>query len=622
MTTTEPIIIPIEGQADDLINDAKRVQASMDALKKRLSDAGVSQSAYNKAVQNAAKIENERQKELQQTQQILQKTNDSNKKASMSITDFRNAYGVAMDIMRGAQAVYSATIAKTAEYANEVYKLSKVSGENAESTSRLIQVLDDYGISATQAMRATRSLTKEGFTASINDIAKLSDAYNKLGSQQEKNKFAQKNFGKDYASFIPLLEKGSAAILKQADAVNKNLILTDKQAEQYRKLTIAQDQLTDSGTGWANVISNTITPALTWFIDSLNILGVAIDDSINNNKNFFVAYRDAERAILDERDALLEIPPATDDAGDGLGDLASVEDTLKSATQRLTSEFQGLLSAMFSIQGEMDSFAEKTADIADKEKSLREEKGRLAYEMGQVNGNQEKYLDLVRKSIEIDNELKKLDEEKVKATENLAEAGKKRVYDLTQQRLAADGVVDSGEFEYLQDLAVQQGLVSRAAANLAIEESKKADAFVQSYQSTNPLMKDQLAIMQQMQAMSGTVVQFSVNYTSNMPSANPFGSKGAPKYAPVNQYTTPLYSGTTKTRDSGGPGVAGEPYAIGNIREVYVPKESGTFIPLGKARGESIGNTYNIVINNPKKETSEASLSNVLRRISYTGAAA
>lgn len=54
--------------------------------------------------------------------------------------------------------------------------------------------------------------------------------------------------------------------------------------------------------------------------------------------------------------------------------------------------------------------------------------------------------------------------------------------------------------------------------------------------------------------------------------------------------------GGMPTRDSGGPGVPGRPYAIGRP-EVYIPERSGTFVPLG---GASVGgsvtmhNTFNI----------------------------
>ncbi len=53
-------------------------------------------------------------------------------------------------------------------YTNSIHDLSLVSGQSMEVTSRLVQVLDDYGMGAEDAMAATRALTKQGLAPSIN----------------------------------------------------------------------------------------------------------------------------------------------------------------------------------------------------------------------------------------------------------------------------------------------------------------------------------------------------------------------------------------------------------------------------------------------------------------------
>ena len=81
------------------------------------------------------------------------------------------------------------------------------------------------------------------------------------------------------------------------------------------------------------------------------------------------------------------------------------------------------------------------------------------------------------------------------------------------------------------------------------------------------------------------------------------------------------HTGQNPNRDVGGSGVAGTPYNIG-VPEVFVPRTSGEFIPLGGAKGKGLGATYNIVINNPKKEAAEDSIRSALKKLSYMGAAA
>src|SRR5689334_16612880 len=74
------------------------------------------------------------------------------------------------------------SINATIQYADQVRALSTVSGESTEETSRFIQVLDDYKISAEDAMTATRALTKQGLAPNINTLAQLSDQYLALNS--------------------------------------------------------------------------------------------------------------------------------------------------------------------------------------------------------------------------------------------------------------------------------------------------------------------------------------------------------------------------------------------------------------------------------------------------------
>ena len=75
------------------------------------------------------------------------------------------------------------------------------------------------------------------------------------------------------------------------------------------------------------------------------------------------------------------------------------------------------------------------------------------------------------------------------------------------------------------------------------------------------------------------------------------------------------------TRDIGGMGFAGQAYSIGTGAqpEMFVPSSNGHFIPNAGAEG---GDTYNIVVNNPRKETTEQSVRRALKSISYTGAVA
>lgn len=668
---TGKVTVEIEGKVDDLLKDLKQIDKGLDNLSKK---AKANRDAFNKSFQSSGL---------------------SIKSATSSWTEFRSAYSSVMDVVRVGQQIWGATAAKTIEFADAVNSLSQVTGAGAEETSRLLNVLDDYGISATQAMAATKTLNKNGLMLTTETLAKLSDQYRKLGTQQEKNAFALKNLGKNYTSYLDVLEKGGDAIRDQSDAVNENLILNQKQIDAAKRYQIAQDQMNDSALGWGNIVGNILIPAGQTLLSSWAAFGNALDIMKEKHVNFFTAFKEASIAVKAEQDALLLVTDAAGDAEGATEDLASAEDILKTATQRLTSEFTGLLGNMFTIQKENDKLTEDMDKLAKKEQELLDKRGNIAYQLASLtnkekaagegyteskekledyiarideltrarmqaqaeadnlagqdqkgseryqqlildikgydkelktldasktklattqkgmNQDYEKWLDLTKESLDITNELSEIEAEKAKNTELLVEAGKKRIFDLTQQRLAADGVVDSGEFEYLQNLAVQTGLLSRAAADQAIIESKKADQYVQNYQRVHPLMANDLSVMQQMMALSGNVVQFGVNYTSNMPGS-------VPRPPLVNRPST--NQSDPSTRDSGGSGIAGTPYLIGTGAqpEMFIPNTNGTFIP----NASKLGSVYNIVINNPKKEAAENSIRTALKKLSFVGVAA
>ena len=74
------------------------------------------------------------------------------------------------------------------------------------------------------------------------------------------------------------------------------------------------------------------------------------------------------------------------------------------------------------------------------------------------------------------------------------------------------------------------------------------------------------------------------------------------------------------TRDSGGSGSAGNAYMIGKGAqpELFIPDSNGTFMPNADKLGGG-STVYNVVVNNPKKETAEESVRKTLKSISFTG---
>lgn len=236
-------------------------------------------------------------------------------------------------------------------------------------------------------------------------------------------------------------------------------------------------------------------------------------------------------------------------------------------------------------------------------------------------------IDYQQKLIEIDQQLAEVQQQRADAAQQNKDQTQKRIFDMVQEKMAADGIIDTNEYEYLQNLAVAKGLITRAAADQAMAENKQADELVRNFSMTQPRMDQSLTTMKQIAAYDGKIVQFGVNFTTSGDmygalagmggTVNPGGySSTYTPYAPVS------VGGPTGTsnRDSGGSGVAGRPYMIGTGAqpELFVPSTNGAFYP----NANSMGATYNVVIYNPKKETAEDSIRKNLKSLSFTGAIA
>jgi len=98
------------------------------------------------------------------------------------------------------------------KYAQQVRDLSLISGTGAEETSKFIQVLDDYQLSAEDATLATKKLKDQGLVPSIDTLAKLADEYKKIQDPAQKMVFIQENLGRGGAKWVNVLNQSSDAL--------------------------------------------------------------------------------------------------------------------------------------------------------------------------------------------------------------------------------------------------------------------------------------------------------------------------------------------------------------------------------------------------------------------------
>lgn len=551
----------------------------------------------------------------------------------------------------GVGAAMKASMDETVKYANQVRQLSQLSGTSAEESSRFIQVLDDYKITAEEAMVATRALTKEGLTPSIDTLAKLSDEYLSLTTAQQKNEFVLKNLGRGGMQWVEVLSKGSKAIREQSDAVDKNLILSQKSLDAARTYELALDGLNDAMQAVKISVGNELLPVMTAFMKiilsdiqavsvfkdvlagdkSLTDAADEVAEIINNNgfelwgmqigdvadqtetltgeqytnadasKAQADAVKQAENALRDYEDALDIASQANLDFESMSRDIANSQKQYAQDHADAAAQFMDAWS-----QGDNEGMAKAQADIQELEATWHESANNMIYDMVLVG---------VSAGGLLDSEQRALDEYAVKAgiktQADIDEANRRR--DIADSTIA--GILQS------EDVLAEQRRVD--AETLRLQEQITAAQVVGSAgQEAAAMSNVTLAIdsaTRSLMAMAEAAARTAA-ITSGIKIGGT-GSSKLPKPKIAAGHTPGM--GMEDNRDSGGPGFAGTPYMIGTGAqpEVFIPDTNGTFIPNADKKLGG-GSVYNIVVNNPKKETAENSIRSALKNLSYMGVAA
>ncbi len=330
-------------------------------------------------------------------------------------------------------AAIKSTLDDQLEYANSVRTLANVSDISTESASRFIQVLDDYKISAQEATAASRFLKNQGLVPNIETLARLSDQYLAIQDPAQRLAFAQENLGRNTAKWTEILEKGSASLLAQNDAIADNLILTQKMVDDARKAEIAIDQWDDSVEGLKTTFAVGLLPVLTDVTNHFNDVITAFQEQ---GYWYAVTHQFNLQDIADRREQANALMLAT---GEVDANTQSLQEQTE-ALQEITDINRGLLSVI--------------NDIQSVEENYHETKLRLAEE---------------RLTIAAD-DIEALDENTRKVQENeqaYLDANLSILSALAEQKLMQDGMLTDDEINWLIDKRVEWGIYSAEVADKA-----------------------------------------------------------------------------------------------------------------------------------------------------------
>lgn len=387
-----------------------------------------------------------------------------------SFTELQSAIALVERGLGYAKRAFDETVGATVSYADEIRSLQQVTGGSAEETSKLIQVLDDYKVSSQSAMLAQRSLTKQGIVLTTESLAELSKRYLEITDQADRNAFAQKNLGRSYKDFIEVLQQGPDAINGASDAVEKNLILTQKAVDEARLYQMQMDNLGDAFMGFkikagADALP-VVTSALKNFTEEMNKSGLA-------GAAFKFGFDDIIKAFIDGRGpidtssvAMKGNAAAMGDEADAAAGLAEQQKAAADALNAMTTANNGMMSLMTNVKAENDNYAKSQTDLQAKNVELQTNLQTL---------NAQGWWPTSEAVQDATNKLRD-NEQAIKDLDAAHEAAMRKIaYNLFLTKLQADGFTDA-EFKVAIQAGITAGVIDQKSADMALAMDKAATA--------------------------------------------------------------------------------------------------------------------------------------------------
>ncbi len=357
----------------------------------------------------------------------------------------------------------------TVAYANEVRNLSKVSGQSAEETSRLIQLADDYKIGTNDLTLAVRKLAADGLTLNVETLAKLSDEYKALNPGQERAAFLMDKFGRAGVRFAEIMEQGGDNLRTLNSEIDKNLILTDEAVKAAREYEMAMDAWDEQTQKLQYSLGNALLPVLT---DFLNITNETIDKNRESQSAWFLLFPPINAAIgaYNNVTAAIEVyntkGEETVTVTQEIGNQAALTDEQITA---LGKDFLNVVQEM--SQSEQD-FAATLDGIQSKRMEVT---AALNAEIAKgAEGSKEAILGY-------QNQLADLAQQEYAAAQAAELAGRTRILSMLEQQLAIDGL-DQKETDYLLNLGLKWGIYSDSAVEAARNAFKEVEALKNQFE--------------------------------------------------------------------------------------------------------------------------------------------
>ena len=308
-----------------------------------------------------------------------------------SLTGFVSQNAAAIGILVGVGAALKKSLDNTMQYAGEVRDLTLATDGNAEASSRLLQVLDDYEITAGDVTAGMRAMKERGIVPTVGALATLSDQFLAIEDPAKRLQFAQDNLGRSSAKFLNVLSQGGDKIRALNDGISESLILTDEDIAKTEEARLAFDAWGDAVKGVQTDLAIGMLPALTDILNVTNDWKRAEQLAAEQGKDLWMVGLGEAQSFIELAKAERHAAAASQEHGDEIGETTqSMEDQIKAAKAVAEANAQMIQGAIDATQASEDYRASQ-ADIQQQIQELTEEKANMyPWERDQIAETQAK----------------------------------------------------------------------------------------------------------------------------------------------------------------------------------------------------------------------------------------
>lgn len=367
-----------------------------------------------------------------------------------------------------------------------VLKFQRIAGTTAEESSRWVEVLDDYNVSADQGAAIIGKFAKvigttpgvlkqygveiqknKDGTVDLNGtLMAAADVFANTTDETKKAALGTALFGKSWQDMVPILEQGSAGIKNALGSVSQGKVLNQgdlKTAEDFR---LAIDSLKDTLESLSVTIGKNATPALKEFAQVAGQVGSIADNSLTRPLLKGVkAFMDVLNPIHLASRAMEEWKKATTDVKDSkaiadfvTSDLAPGMKLAAAATKAADTATKDWSTSLHANMRAKQDVADVTQVLAEKEAKAKK-----------ATDDAEKAAQSYAKQLD---EARKKSEGLLKATDDLIHA-----HDIDLPK-ALDDVTESllGYYKTVDESKEAQKGLAEGSAEYQLEAIKQRDA--------------------------------------------------------------------------------------------------------------------------------------------------